>query len=84
VARTLAEDVQLNKAFSSPKGEQAWATRHASDYWIYPNWRLNLRDCKKALRKAGYALFIDLIEPLPKGMKMKERKGLWNWDTKLR
>jgi putative protease len=84
VARTLAEDVQQNKAFSSPMGEQAWATRHGSDYWIYPNWKLDLRVHKNALRKAGYALFIDLIEPVPKGVKMKRRKGLWNWDIKLR
>jgi putative protease len=84
VARTLAEDVQQNKAFSSPMGEQAWATRHGPDYWIYPNWKLDLRVHKKALHKAGYALFVDLIEPLPKGVKMKKRKGLWNWDTKLR
>ena len=84
VARTLAEDVQPNKAFSSPMGEQAWATRHGSDYWIYPNWKLNLHVHKKALRKAGYVLFIELIEPLPKDVKMKKRKGLWNWDTKLR
>jgi len=84
VARTLTQDVQQNKAFSSPMGEQAWATRHGPDYWIYPNWKLDLRVQKKALHKAGYALFVDLIEPLPKGVKMKKRKGLWNWDTKLR
>ena len=83
VARTLAEDIRQNKAFSSPMGEQAWATRYGSDYWIYPNWKLDLRVHKDALRKAGYALFIDLIEPLPKGVKMKRRKGLWNWDINL-
>ena len=84
VARTLAEDVRQNIVFSSPMGEQAWATRHGSDYWIYPNWILDLRAQKSALVKAGYALFIDLIEPLPKGVKMKRRKGLWNWDINLR
>ena len=84
VARTLAQDVQHNKAFSSPMGEQAWVTRHGPDYWIYPNWKLDLRVHKKALYKAGYSLFVDLIEPLPKGVKMKQRKGLWNWDIKLR
>ena len=84
VARTLAEDVQQNKAFSSPMGEQAWATRHGPDYWIYPNWKLDLRVHKKALYKAGYSLFVEIIEPLPKGVKMKPRKGLWNWDIKLR
>jgi putative protease len=84
VARTLSEDVQQDKAFSSPRGEQAWVTRHGPDYWVYPNWRLDLRIHKKALYTAGYAVFIDLIEPLPKSVKMKKRKGLWNWDTKLR
>ncbi len=84
VARTLAGDVQQNKAFSSPMGEQAWATRHGSDYWIYPNWKLDLHLHKKTLHKAGYALFVDLIEPPPKGVKMKKRQGLWNWETKLR
>ncbi len=84
VARTLAEDVQQDKAFSSPMGEKAWATRHGPDYWIYPNWKLDLRVHKKTLHKAGYAFFVDLIERLPKGVKMKKRKGLWNWDTKLR
>ena len=83
VARTLSEDVQQDKAFSSPMGEQAWATRHGPDYWVYPNWKLDLRIHKKALYQAGYAVFIDLIEPLPKRVKMKKRKGLWNWDTKL-
>ena len=84
VARTLAENIQQNKAFSSPMGEQAWATRRGSNYWIYPNWKLDLHVHKKALHKAGYTLFVDLIEPLPKGVKMKKRKGLWNWHTKLR
>ena len=83
VARTLAKDVQQKKAFASPMGEQAWATRHGADYWIYPNWKLDLRFQKKALHKAGYSYFFDLIEPLPQKMKMKKRKGLWNWDTKL-
>jgi putative protease len=83
VARTLAEDIQQNKAFSSPRGEQAWATRHGSDYWIYPNWKLDLSVHKNTLRRAGYAVFIDLIEPIPDGVQMKKRNGLWNWEIKL-
>lgn len=83
VARSLAEDVQQNKAFSSPMGEQAWVTRHGPDYWVYPNWKLDLRVHKKALQKAGYSLFVELIEPIPKGLKMKKREGLWNWKIKL-
>ena len=84
VARTLSENVRQNTVFFSPRGEQTWTTRHGPNYWIYPNWKLDLRVHKKALHNAGYTLFVDLIEPLPKGIKMKRRKGLWNWETKLR
>ncbi len=83
VARTLAGDVQQDNAFSSPKGEQAWVTRYGPDYWVYPNWKLDLQIHKEVLQKAGYTLFVELIEPIPKGVKMKKRKGLWNWETKL-
>jgi putative protease len=84
VARTLSMECQQHRTFTSPRGEQAWAVRHGSDYWIYPNWQLDLRSHKKALHKSGYAFGINLIEPLPKKVKMKKRKGLWNWDVKLR
>ena len=84
VARTLAEGFKPGQSFKSPKGEPAWVKKNGSDYWIYPNWELDLRVHKKALHKAGYTLFVNLVEPLPKGVKMKKRKGLWNWDTKLR
>ena len=84
VARTLAKEVQQHKTFSSPRGEQAWAVRHGSDHWIYPNWQLDLHSHKKMLLKAGYAFGIYLIEPLPKKVKLKKRQGLWNWDAKLR
>jgi putative protease len=83
VARSLAEDVRQNKAFTSPKGEQAWVTRHGPDHWVYPSWKLDLQVHKKALQKAGYTLFVELIEPIPKGLKIKKREGLWNWRIKL-
>jgi len=84
IARTLVPDMQQDKAFSSPRGEHAWVTRYDTDYWVYPNWQLDLRAQKKVLQKAGYSLFVHLIEPLPKTIRMKKREGLWNWKTKLR
>ena len=84
VARTLAQKVQQDKAFMSPRGEQAWVTRYGADYWVYPNWKLDLRAQKKVLLKAGYSLLVHLIEPLPKGVKLKKRKGLWNWELGLK
>ncbi|UCD82394.1 MAG: U32 family peptidase [Desulfobacterales bacterium] len=83
IARSAAEEVQLETPFVSPRGEQAWITRYGPDYWIYPNWQLDLRDKRRALQKAGYSLFVNLMEPVPKGVKLKKRKGLWNWETKL-
>ncbi|MCD4763658.1 MAG: hypothetical protein K8R28_06505, partial [Desulfobacterales bacterium] len=57
--------------------------KYGSDFWVYPNWELDLRDKKERLKKAGYSLFIHIIEPLPKGVKMKKRPGLWNWNLGL-
>jgi putative protease len=83
VARTVAQEVQLNQPFASPRGEQSWATRYGTDYYVYPNWKLDLNAQKKALQNAGYTLFVNLIEPVPPKVKLKKRPGIWNWDTKL-
>ena len=83
VARTLTDEVKPNKAFSSPRGEQAWVAEYDSNYWMYPNWKMDLKSHKKLLQQAGYRLFVELVEPIPKGVKLKKRKGLWNWDGKL-
>jgi putative protease len=83
VARFLAQEVQTDKAFSSPREEQSWVARYDSDYWVYPNWKMDLKSQKKLLHDAGYTLFVELVEPIPKTVKLKQRKGLWNWDGKL-
>jgi putative protease len=31
------------------------------------------------LRRAGYGLFVHLVEPMPKHVTLKERPGVWNW-----
>ena len=84
VARSITPGIQLDKPFASPRGEQTWATRYGPDYWVYPNWKLDLRAHKKVLQKAGYSLFVNLYEPVPKKVKLKKRPGVWNWETKLR
>ena len=83
ISRFLAKDVQTEHLFSSPKGEQAWVKKYGSDFWVYPNWELDLGDKKEMLTKAGYSLFVYIIEPLPKGVKMKKRPGHWNWNLEL-
>jgi putative protease len=83
VARAVAADLQPDTPFRSPKGEEAWATRYGSINWVFPNWRLDLQDQKESLRAAGYVLFIQMVEPVPKTVRLKDRPGGWNWRGEL-
>ncbi|OQX24793.1 MAG: peptidase U32 [Desulfobacteraceae bacterium IS3] len=80
VSRVLSEDMKTKKLFTSPKGEQAWAEKHESDFRIYPNWKLDISEKKAELRSAGYSLFVHLNEPVPEEITLKKRPGMWNWD----
>jgi len=83
MSRALSNELEIETSFTSPKGEAAWVKKHESNYWVYPNWKLDLRTKKKALEKAGYRLFVHLIEPIPKDVTLKKRPGLWNWELEL-
>jgi putative protease len=83
VSRTLGPELQAERPFFSPKGEQSWAARYGSEVWLFPNWEIDLKARQVELRKAGYQLFVHLHEPVPKAVKMKKRPGLWNYDHQL-
>ncbi len=83
VSRILSGHLKTCKPFVSPKGEEAWAKQYGSEYWVYPNWQLDIREKRKELEKAGYILFVHLFEPLPIGVSLKKRPGMWNWDLNL-
>jgi U32 family peptidase len=83
VARSIAQGIELQTSLRSPKGEEAWVVRHGSLYWVFPNWELDLREQTEALRRAGYRLFVRLVEPLPAAVRRKDRPGLWNWSGEL-
>jgi putative protease len=83
ISRVLSEDLKPETLFSSPKGEGAWVKQYGSDYWVFPNWKFNLEEKRAALEAAGYELFISLSEPLPKGVELKRRPGIWNWNVGL-
>ena len=84
VARSITPQIELDKPFASPRGEQAWTARYGPDYWTFPNWKLDLQARKRALQKAGYALFVNIFEPVPKKVKLKKRPGIWNWRHSLK
>ncbi len=83
ISRALSNDLKTETFFTSPKGEAAWVKKFESDYWVFPNWKLDLDIKRKALEKAGYTLFVHLLEPIPKDVALKKRLGLWNWDLEL-
>ena len=84
ISRILSSKFETDTDFTSPKGEHGWVKKYGSDFWVYPNWKLDISSKKDELKKAGYLLFVNLIEPVPAAVKMKKRPGLWNWDLKLK
>jgi putative protease len=83
VARVISAELQQQAFLRSPKGEETWVARYGSLYWVFPNWELELGGQTEMLRRAGYRLFVRLIEPLPPTLKRKHRPGLWNWEGEL-
>ncbi len=83
ISRIISKDLKIDQAFTSPMGETAWISKHNSNYFIFPNWYLDLTSKKEVLTKAGFSLFVNIHETIPRGIKMKNRAGLWNWNLKL-
>jgi putative protease len=79
ISRIAPENVKLGEPFQSPKGEQAWLRKYDDNFWMYPNWSVDLSREQDALKQAGYRMLVTLAEPIPKQVRMKDRPGLWNW-----
>jgi len=83
IARTLSAKIKPMTPFTSPKGEESYAVQHGKDYWLYPNWKLDLTSKKDELIRAGYSLFAHMEEKIPPGITLRDRPGKWNWDLTL-
>ena len=83
VSRTMTQEVKSCEPILSPKGEACWVTRYGQNFWIYPNWELDLHEKEAELSRAGYMHLIHMREPLPKSVEKKERGCLFNWDVGL-
>lgn len=83
ISRIVSPDLNIGQPFFSPMGEAAWTSKFNSTYYTFPNWMLDLSSKKEELQQAGYTMFINLFERVPKGIKMKSRPGIWNWNLKL-
>ena len=83
ISRIISKDLKKNQAFTSPMGETGWISKHNNNYFVFPNWHLDLTSKKDQLEKAGFSLFVTIHETIPGGIKVKNRPGLWNWNLKL-
>jgi putative protease len=84
ISRAVSGALELEKPFVSPKGEQAFIRKYGQNYWIYPNWPIDLAAARDQLKAIGYRVFVHLEEPFPDQVALKKRKGLWNWDIGLK
>jgi len=84
ISRTVSDAIDPEKPFVSPKGEQAWIRGYGQNYWIYPNWPVDLTSAKSRLKSLGYRVFVHMHEPVPPSVEIKKRQGLWNWDIGLK
>ncbi len=83
LSRALSGEVKTCQPLVSPKEESLWAVKYDRTYWVYPNWELDLYKHKDKLAKAGYTLFVNLREPLPKDVPRRERTSHFNWEVGL-
>ncbi|QTA79336.1 Peptidase U32 domain-containing protein [Desulfonema limicola] len=83
ISRTLSDNIKTDQPFASPKKEESWVTKHESDFWVYPNWEFDIITYKDELQKAGFKMFVHFSEPVPQGINLKKRPGLWNWSLNL-
>ena len=83
ISRTLSDNLKTDQLFASPKKEEAWVKKYDSNFWVYPNWEFDIKAQKHDLQKAGFSMFVHFSEPVPKGINLKKRPGLWNWNLNL-
>lgn len=84
ISRTLAKEFKAGTPFTSPKGEASWVAKYGDDFWLFPNWKVDIGRKRELLAKAGYTFFVHLSEPVPRAIKIKQRPGLWNWKLGLK
>jgi putative protease len=80
----VSDGLATETLFKSPRGEHAWVSKPDDNYWVFPDWALDLTAHADTLKNLGYCLFVHINEPLPKGVHLKKRPGKWNWDHGLK
>ncbi|MFP4169187.1 MAG: peptidase U32 family protein [Desulfonatronovibrionaceae bacterium] len=83
VSRIPATGIKPARAVKSPKEETFWTMRYGGNYWVFPNWEINLTGRETELHRAGFSLFAHLEDRPPGKIELKKRPGLWNFEHGL-
>ncbi|MBF0573308.1 MAG: U32 family peptidase [Desulfamplus sp.] len=83
ISRIVADEIVPNQLFVSPRGEGSWVMKKDNNFWVFPNWQLDLSHNRELLKEAGYRLLLYIDEPISNNFNMKQRPGLWNWEIGL-
>lgn len=84
VSAVKSDDLKSDELFFSPKKEGGFVKKYDSLYWIYPSWQIDLNEYKNDLKKAGYSLFVEINESVPREAVSERRKtSKLNWDLNL-
>ena len=83
ISRIVSDELKQDELFTSPMREGTWVSKIDNNFWVFPDWKLDLSQKKSELKKAGYTLFVTMLEPIPKNVKINNRQGLWNWNLRL-
>ena len=83
ISRILAESVQIGETYRSPHGEDMFVKKIGQNHWLYPTWGIDITDKSKQLKQAGYQVFVQFQEQLPKKIQGAKRSSNFNWDNQL-
>ncbi len=83
ISRIISPQMKTDTLFTSPRKEGAWISQRWDSHWIFPQWELDITDKQQDLQTAGYKKLVILNEPMPPRIDMKQRQGLWNWNSSI-
>ncbi|XPV77440.1 MAG: U32 family peptidase [Desulfovibrio sp.] len=83
ISRFLAPGSKIEEPIASPRGELSFIRQYDGDNWIFPGWELDITPEQRKLEKAGYKIFIDIKEHMPKTMPKAKRTSSFNWKLNL-
>lgn len=79
ISRTKHPSVPVFKPIISPKKEKLWIADMGKNFYVYPNWVIDLRKEIPILKKAGFVMFLELHIPLTKTIKKETAPYKFNF-----